>query len=77
MMVKLRKCPFCGGEAKIEIRFESFPMDGCCKDWLIRCTKCSCSIRLAADSYYGRKFNSEEEAIAAWNRRADDGNNDN
>lgn len=53
--LKLRECPFCGGEAKVaKTELEGFE---------IRCTKCPCD--------FGRFwFVTEVEAVEAWNRRA-------
>lgn len=54
-MFKLKPCPFCGGEAQILIIKEQ-------KFHSVRCIKC----RTLTDIY-----ETEEEAIEAWNRRAE------
>lgn len=69
-MSELKSCPFCGRSACITKVSESHGMDGHYYDWLVRC-KCGVSLRRAADNFYGRKAYTKEEAIAAWNRRAD------
>ena len=56
-MAELKHCPFCGGEAEI-IQNDHFT-DISCKDDECR-----------GFTYY-LKFKTEEEAIEAWNRRAD------
>ncbi len=61
-MDKLKPCPFCGGEAEIqcfECLFESF--EG--RRYAVECKFCSCSLEL---------FETEEEAVEAWNRRVGD-----
>ena len=57
-MSELKPCPFCGGNASV--RKESMWYEVCCDD-------CPCNV--------GRCwFAKREEAIEAWNRRAEDGN---
>lgn len=56
-MGELRRCPFCGGEAKIVFAEEY-------KQWRIRCKNIDCDIRPSTSW-----FNNEEEAIDRWNRR--------
>lgn len=53
-MEELKKCPFCGGEAKlgiIEYRYEN----------TVECSQCNCLL----DNIY----TSKEQAIQAWNKR--------
>lgn len=56
-MRELRRCPFCGGEAKIVFAEEY-------KQWRIRCKNIDCDVRPSTSW-----FNNEEEAIDRWNRR--------
>ena len=58
-MAELKPCPFCGGEA--DIIDNEYYVDVSCRNY--RC-------RGFADSLM---FESEEEAIEAWNRRVEDG----
>lgn len=62
-MADLKPCPFCGGEAETLKDFE-----GLLFDWYyyIQCKKCYSSSRL---------YKTEDEAIAAWNTRAEEGDN--
>lgn len=53
-MDKLLPCPFCGGEAT---------MDSSGKKYQVWCKRCSCI-------HMGEFYNTEAEAIAAWNQRA-------
>ena len=52
MNEKLKRCPFCGGEARIFYPDSTFTRIGC--------RKC----QTVSDSYV-----TQQEAIAAWNRR--------
>lgn len=54
--VKLKPCPFCGGEAKISTYDWGYSV----KEYWIYCHSCDC----ASGSYH-----SKEEAIETWNRR--------
>ena len=55
-MIELKPCPFCGGEAKVEMD-ESWYWE-----YAVSCTKCFATINLY--------FAAEEEAAEAWNKRA-------
>ena len=62
-MADLKPCPFCGGEADIlEHQYQ-----GCFTTYGVVCLDC----------YSGTdwSFETEDEAIAAWNRRAKEGDN--
>lgn len=63
---KLKPCPFCGGEAELQYGGrgdrESAGMS------FVRCKGC-CAIGKKFE--VSRKYSSDEEAIEAWNRRAD------
>ena len=62
-MAKLKPCPFCGGEAEVDIlehQYRGFP-----KTYGVMCLNCNCG----TDWF----FETEEEAVAAWNRRAEEG----
>lgn len=66
-MSKLKPCPFCGGEASIvetEPRIYIPSRNG---KYAVACY--GCEIYLGYDEDYGCKFDTEEEAIEAWNTR--------
>lgn len=56
-MIELKPCPFCGGKADI------YEPDVDIETHLVYCTKCQAETQL---------FAKREEAIEAWNRRADE-----
>ena len=55
-MTELRKCPFCGGEAKIYRRQLNWLLD----DYKVECCSCCCSTDI---------YDTKQEAIEAWNKR--------
>lgn len=57
---RLKPCPFCGGEAKLDVHV--FGKLG--NTFGIRCTECQAQTRGFYDT--------ADEATEAWNRRADD-----
>lgn len=57
---KLSPCPFCGTEARL------LPMPGARDWWRVQCVRWACGGTTYATP-------SKEEAVAAWNRRARDG----
>ncbi len=59
----IEPCPFCGGEAITRLN----------NKWWIHCDNCTCEIGFEGmdeNGYYGH-FDTEAEAIAAWNTRAE------
>lgn len=61
-MNKLLPCPFCGGEARIQCAGVCMKHDGQSTDYFVSCHDCNASTQ--------RYFETEQEAIAAWNLRA-------
>lgn len=59
MTDNLKPCPFCGAAANIRFDFKH--------DYVVFCTNEFCMLN---ELEYG--FDSEEEAIEAWNRRTND-----
>lgn len=76
-MEGLKKCPFCGGEAKVSVTEEARRW----RVWYVKCRKC----HARTDGYYepddlddeinpyGKITETVEDAVRLWNRRADDG----
>ena len=63
MTDNLKPCPFCGGEAKTRLDDR----------WWVHCGNCTCEIGFEGmdeNGYYGR-FDTEADAIVAWNTRAE------
>lgn len=56
-MTELKPCPFCGGEAIIEQDEDWY------WEWTVSCRNEDCVC------YEGRSYETEEEAVAVWNRR--------
>ena len=61
MNEKLKPCPFCGAKGNVSYNL--------IHGYIPHCTNEFCMLN---ESEYG--FETENEAIEAWNRRADDGN---
>lgn len=61
-MLDLKKCPFCGGEARL------FVGDGV----RVLCQKCYATTRILTDAI-NTSTNAVKNVIEAWNRRVDNG----
>ena len=59
-MAELKPCPFCGGEAKLEHLSKSS---------IVYCNGCMASTK---SINFSPIYLSDEKAIEAWNRRAED-----
>ena len=68
-MADLKPCPFCGATPIIERRDVEPQGDPWYGDKVVRFILCECGASLF-DRYFHEGFDSSEEAIAAWNRRA-------
>ena len=66
---KLKPCPFCGSDAELQTDVR-FPRNMCVpkRAYEVFCTNYDCIIGRVDERYYTNK----EEAIKAWNRRAND-----
>ena len=64
--MKLKPCPFCGGEAKLTV----YSHNEIPTDWSIRCQSCGGSIYEVSPN--GNQGDLKALAIAKWNRRPDD-----
>lgn len=65
--IKLKPCPFCGGEAKVQTGVSQNMLYGDRPNAAVVCKKCGCGTGKKQDIYYdGSVIN---EAIREWNRR--------
>ena len=67
----LLPCPFCGGKAAVvtrDVEPQGDPWYGKKLETFSMCKSCGCCL---FDEYFHDGFDNEEEAIAAWNRRAE------
>ena len=64
-MERLKPCPFCGGEAIVE-KAKSKPYFERRLPYRVKCKWCHCALAY-------QFFETENDAIKAWNRRADNG----
>ena len=58
--IKLKPCPFCGGEAKIKDRIECLGHGDYERFYLVTCCNCYAQSRMCGEEQY---------VIEAWNRR--------
>ena len=64
--IKLRLCPFCGGEARLWVWSDG---GGVC----VRCTKCYCQTATRSDDALLHHLDpAVERVIEEWNRRVND-----
>lgn len=76
-MIKLKPCPFCGGEAELQRNFKGCRGSSTIIDeWKITCKKRCCSTRSYADEIYHAdngeiviERNGAAEAAEVWNKR--------
>lgn len=61
--IKLKPCPFCGGEVKLDHAYNEF--------YMVRCDNC-CSVTTFGYTYKGgmARDATRVETVKAWNRRA-------
>lgn len=59
-MSKLKPCPFCGGEAKLELTTQYYTGEPEMENAFIRCMKCG---------VWTDEYEYATEAVAAWNTR--------
>ena len=75
-MEELKRCPFCGSEVELE-KIPLWYGNGRgykdCYKFEIRCKKCGCRVdQPENDSVYRSEEKAKNNAIKAWNRRAND-----
>lgn len=61
-MTELKPCPFCGGKAKSRVDYKKETET---YEWIVECIICS------ARTGFRKEL---EDAVEAWNRRANNGN---
>lgn len=64
---KLLPCPFCGDEAQVR------EVDGYSPMFFVECINCDANVGAQTGTVRGlaiAAFHSEDDAVAAWNRRA-------
>lgn len=68
-MVKLKKCPFCGGYGKLAERSRTVVKGETVRNTYVRCVRCDAR----GERFLYREFDSSHDAhmaaIEAWNRR--------
>ena len=70
-MYRLKPCPFCGNETiRIEMHRNSDPGAGVYM-YEVVCDKCGASICGRSVDVFREKADAKQEAIKAWNRRAE------
>lgn len=58
--IQLLPCPFCGGEAKVHVTYETE---------FVTCTKCGCRTETTVGDYCDEGFMDGSQAIKKWNTR--------
>ena len=72
MTEKLKKCPFCGGEAEVIQMPATIAVPEDTKKRGHFTVWCSfCDLLFGYDEDFGGYFTTKEDAIEAWNRRAE------
>ena len=69
---KLKKCPFCGGEAYLERSHRAFINAKSTRGCFVRCTNCNARSGRKSVSEYGHtsySIDAEEAVVEMWNRR--------
>jgi C4-type Zn-finger protein len=73
-MPYLKRCPFCNGNPKTEVRITRMASDGNALDFSVVCSECGVhkKVRLnfANTAYFLDVDKAIDEVVLAWNRRA-------
>lgn len=73
--IKLKPCPFCGGEAKLKLDF-TFQQKLVVKQAFVQCRVCYAKTKTFFYTTYEAWENTKRYAVEAWNRRVNDERND-
>ena len=68
-MAKLKPCPFCGGDAEMEIKYGDYGYTP--HIYSVKCKRCNAKIGKVSNNY----ADLSDDVVNAWNRRASDGSN--
>ena len=68
--MKLKPCPFCGGEAKLKKGFPSRQIAHC-RQAVVQCKECGCRTITFKQMPMERWQDVDKEAIETWNNRID------
>lgn len=69
--IKLKPCPFCGGEAKMKHGYPGQQRKGM-RQAVVQCKKCSCRTVTYRQLAYQSWKEVDEQAAEVWNRRVVD-----
>ena len=78
-MAELKRCPFCDGNPKTEVKITRMASDGNALDFSVVCSECGVNktvrLKFANTAYFLDVEKAMDEVVLAWNRRAgEDGN---
>ncbi len=66
--VELKPCPFCGGKAISLLHTEHKNLNN--RKFFFSCNDCGANVFLEGEGKYKSAEQTEDEAVALWNRRA-------
>lgn len=65
-MEELKSCPFCGGDAEMEIKYGDYGYNP--DIYSVKCKRCNAKIGKVSNNY----ADLSDDVVKAWNRRASD-----
>lgn len=66
--IKLKPCPFCGGEARLKKHYRLE------QTWYVQCSKCGIKTKNSVQTPYESWKTTMNYPVRLWNRRVEDGN---
>ncbi len=66
--IKLKRCPFCGGVARMKHGFPGQQIKGM-RQSVVQCKNCGCRTVTYRQAAYERWSDVDEQAAKAWNKR--------